>query len=165
MIGPLIRPASDVDLDAILEIHNRAIRETTAIWTDAEADRPDRERWLAAHVAVAHPVIVAEVDGEVAGYASYSSWREKIGYRFTVENSVYVAERYQRQGIGRMLMVELIALARSRGIHVMIAAIEAENASSIAMHRALGFEDPVIIREVGTKFGRWLDLALLRLEL
>ena len=161
----LIRPAADADLDAILEIHNAAIRDTLAIWTDIEVDRADRERWLAAHVADGHPVIVAEVDGAVAGYAAYSQWREKIGYRYTVENSVYVATGYQRRGIARALMVELIALARAAGIHVMIGAIEAGNTASIALHEQLGFEPPVIIREVGTKFDTWLDLALLRLEL
>ena len=161
----LIRPVVDADLDAILEIHNHAIRELLSIWTDVEVDRADRERWLVAHQADGHPVIVAENDGEVVGYAAYGPWREKIGYRFTVENSVYVAQGHQRQGIARLLMVELIALARAAGIHVMIAAIEAGNTPSIALHEQLGFEPPVILREVGIKFDRWLDLAFMRLEL
>lgn len=161
----LIRPATDSDLDAILEIHNAAIRDSLAIWTDIEVDRADRERWFAAHEAEGHPVIVAEVDGVVAGYAAYSQWREKIGYRFTVENSVYVADAFQRRGIARALMVELIALAKAGGIHVMIAGIEAGNIASIALHEQLGFEAPVIVREVGTKFDEWLDLAFMRLAL
>lgn len=161
----LIRPAADADLDAVLEIHNAAIRDTLAIWTETEVDRADRERWLAAHRADGHPVIVAEVDGVVAGYAAYGPWREKTGYRFTVENSVYVASGYQRRGIARALMVELIELARAAGMHVMIGAIEAGNAASIALHEQLGFEPPVVVREVGTKFGKWLDLAFMRLEL
>lgn len=161
----LIRPAVDADLDAILEIHNAAIRESLAIWTDIEADRADRERWLAAHEASGHPVIVAEVGGAVAGYATYSQFRERPGYRFAVENSVYVSEAYQRQGIARALMVELIALARAAGLHVMIAGVEGGNTASMALHRSLGFEAPVVLREVGTKFGGWLDLAFLRLEL
>lgn len=160
-----IRPAADADLDAILQIHNAAIRESLAIWTDIEVDRADRERWLAEHRADGHPVIVAEVEGVVAGYAAYGRWREKAGYRFTVENSVYVAEAYQRRGIARALMIELIALARAAGIHVMIAGIEAGNTASIALHEQLGFEAPLVVREVGTKFDRWLDLAFLRLEL
>lgn len=160
-----IRPATDSDLDAILKIHNHAIRTTTAIWTDVEVDRGDRERWLAAREAAWHPVIIAEIDGSLAGYASYGPWREKTGYRFTVENSVYVAEGFQRRGVARALMVELISLARSRGIHVMIAAIEAGNAGSIALHRSLGFGEPTIVAEVGVKFGRWLDLAFMRLQL
>ena len=161
----LIRRAVDADLDAILEIHNAAIRDSLAIWTEVEVDRADRERWLAAHDRDGHPVIVAEIDGAVAGFAAYSQWRERIGYRFTVENSVYVAGEYQRQGIARALMVELIALARAAGLHVMVAGIEAGNTASIALHESLGFESPVVLREVGTKFGAWLDLAFLRLEL
>lgn len=160
-----IRPATDADLDTILEIHNAAIRDSLALWTETEVDRADRERWLAAHVAGGHPVIVAEVDGEIAGYAAYSQWREKSGYRFTVENSVYVAAAYQRRGIARALMVELIAIAREAGMHVMIGAIEAGNTASISLHEQLGFEPPMIVREVGIKFGDWLDLALMRLEL
>jgi len=161
----IIRPAVDADLDAILAIHNLAIRESLAIWTDVEVDRADRERWLAAHVADGHPVIVAEIDGRVAGYAAYGQWREKLGYRFTVENSVYVAEEFQRRGVARALMVELIRLAREAGMHTMIAGIEAGNTASIELHRQLGFEEPVVIREAGTKFGTWLDLAFLRLQL
>ena len=160
-----IRPATDADLDAVLEIHNAAIRDSLAIWSDTEVDRSDRERWLAEQNANGHPVIVAEINGAVAGYASYSQWRSKTGYRHTVENSVYVAAGFQRQGIARLLMVELLDIARLRGMHVMIAAIEAGNTASIALHEQLGFEPPVIMREVGTKFDRWLDLALMRLEL
>lgn len=160
-----IRPAADSDLDEILDIHNLAIRESLAIWTDVEVDRADRERWLAAHVADGHPVIVAEIDGHVAGYAAYGQWREKLGYRFTVENSVYVAEAFQRRGVARALMVELIRLAREAGMHSMIAGIEAGNTASIELHRQLGFEEPVVIREAGTKFGAWLDLAFMRLQL
>lgn len=161
----LIRSAVDSDLDEILAMHNAAIRDSLAIWTEIEADRADRERWLAAHDAAGHPVIVAEIDGAVAGYAAYGPWREKSGYRHTVENSVYVAEGFQRQGIARLLMVDLIELARENGIHVMIAAIEAGNLASIALHEQLGFEPPQIVREVGIKFDRWLDLAFMRLQL
>jgi L-amino acid N-acyltransferase YncA len=161
----LIRPAVDADLDAILEIHNHAIRELLSIWTETEVDRADRERWLAEHEADGHPVLVAELDGAIAGYASYGPWRSKSGYRHTVENSVYVAPGYQRQGIARLLMVDLIEIARARGIHVMIAAIDAGNAASIALHAQLGFEPPLVVPEVGTKFGRWLDLAFMRLQL
>jgi phosphinothricin acetyltransferase len=161
----LIRPAVDSDLDEILAIHNAAIRDSLAIWTELEVDRADRELWLAAHESAGHPVIVADMDGAVAGYAAYGQWREKTGYRFTVENSVYVAEGFQRQGIARLLMVELIELARARGIHVMIAAIEAGNTASIKLHEQLGFEPPQVMREVGIKFGKWLDLATMRLEL
>ena len=157
-----IRPAVDADLDAVLEIHNAAIRDSLAIWSDTEVDRSDRERWLAEQNANGHPVIVAEINGAVAGYASYSQWRSKTGYRHTVENSVYVHPDAQGRGLGKALMVELLDRATADGHHVMLALIEAENTSSIALHTKLGFEQVGLLPEVGTKFGRWLDLAILR---
>ena len=161
----LIRPATDADLDEILAIHNTAVRESLAIWTEAEETRSDREAWLAGHVSAGEPVLVAEVDGRVAGYATYGPYRPKTGYRFTVENSVYVHDDFQRQGIGRSLMLELIAEARAAGIHVIVAGIEAGNTGSIELHRRLGFDEPVVIKQVGIKFGGWLDLAFMTLTL
>ncbi len=161
----IIRDATDSDLDAVLAIHNAAIRESTAIWSSDEVDRADRERWLASHRADGYPVIVAELDGATVGYACTSRWREKDGYRHTVENSVYVDAAHQGRGIGRALLRELIERSRADGIHVIVAGIEASNLPSIALHESLGFEHAGTIREVGTKFGRWLDLAYLTLTL
>ena len=163
--GMIIRDAVDADLDAILAIHNAAIRDSTAIWTDVEVDRADREAWLAEHRRDGYPVIVAELDGVTVGYASTGRWREKIGYRHTVENSVYVDSGHHGRGIGRALLTELIERSRAAGIHVIVAAIEAENSVSIRLHESLGFVSAGVVPEVGTKFGRWLDLALLTLTL
>ena len=163
--GMIIRDAVDADLDAILAIHNAAIRDSTAIWTDVEVDRADREAWLAEHRRDGYPVIVAELDGVTVGYASTGRWREKIGYRHTVENSVYVGSGHHGRGIGRALLTELIERSRAAGIHVIVAAIEAENSVSIRLHESLGFVSAGVVPEVGTKFGRWLDLALLTLTL
>lgn len=160
-----IRPATDADLDAILAIHNDAILHSTALWTDEPVDRRDRETWYVAQQAAGHPIVVAEIDGSVAGYASYSYWRAKTGYRFSLENSVYVGEHFQGQGVGRALMQNLIAEAKTGGYHVMVADIEAGNVASIALHRSLGFELEGTILEIGFKFGRWLDLAIMRLVL
>lgn len=161
----MIREATDGDLDAILDIHNTAVRESLAIWTDTLETRDDRAAWLAAHQEAGEPVLVAEVDGAVAGYATYGRYRPKTGYRYSVENSVYVHNDFHRRGIARALMLELIERAKAAGLHVMIAGIEAGNEASIALHRQLGFEEPVIVREVGIKFDRWLDLAFMRLPL
>jgi phosphinothricin acetyltransferase len=161
----LIRRATDADLDAILAIHNQAIKTSLAIWTDDPVDRADREAWFAIHAAAGWPIFVAEIDGDVAGYASYSSWRERWGYRKTVENSVYIADSFHRRGIGRALLLKVIDHARAAGMHAMIADIEADNTASIALHESLSFVREGTIREVGTKFGRWLDLAILRLPL
>jgi L-amino acid N-acyltransferase YncA len=160
-----LRPAQDGDLDAILAIHNDAILNSPAIWYDEPVDRANREAWLAEHEAMGHPVIVAEVDGVVAGYASYGPWRPRSGYRYTVENSVYLDAEHQGQGLGRALLVELIARAKASGLHMMVANIEASNTASIRLHRSLGFEQTGFLREVGRKYDRWLDLVILQLAL
>ncbi|MFC8596943.1 GNAT family N-acetyltransferase [Isoptericola sp. NPDC057191] len=161
----ILRDARDSDLDGILTIHNAAIRSSTAIWTDDEVPRDERAAWFAAQRAAGNPVLVADHDGAVAGYATYAQWRAKAGYRHTVEDSVYVADGFQGRGLGRALMTELVARARAAGHHVMLADIEAGNAASVRLHESLGFTHVGRLPEIGTKFGRWLDLAVLALPL
>ncbi len=166
MLQPvLIRDAVEADLPAIRDIYNHAVEHTTAIWNDVLIDVDNRRAWLELRRAKGFPVLVAERDGKVAGYASYGDWRAFDGYRHTVEHSVYVDKDCRGAGIGKKLMLELIARAKAAGMHVMIAAIEAENTPSIALHERLGFRLVGIHREVGIKFGRWLDLAAMELRL
>jgi L-amino acid N-acyltransferase YncA len=160
----LLRDATEADLPIILEIYNDAVANTTAIWNEVLVDLQNRKEWFAARKAKGFPVLVAELDGKVAGYASYGDWRAFDGYRHTVEHSVYVHRDARGGGIGRMLMQELIARAASNGVHVMIAAIESENAASIRLHETLGFRIAGKFSEVGTKFGRWLDLTCMELK-
>lgn len=162
---PKIRDAAQADLYAIMEIYNDAVANTTAIWNDVLVDIDNRRAWFEARRAKGFPVLVAEVVGQVAGYASYGDWRAFDGYRFTVEHSVYVHREFRGLGLGRKLMQELIGQATSNGVHVMIAAIESENEASIALHSALGFRLAGKFSEVGTKFGRWLDLTCMELKL
>lgn len=161
----MIRAAGPGDAAAILEIHNAAVTHSTAIWTDQLETVADREAYLAEHAAAGHAVLVAEADGVVVGYASFGTWRQKNGYRLTVDDSVYVRDGHQGAGVGRALLAELIERARAGGFHVMIADIEAGNTGSIRLHERFGFEVCGTIREVGTKYGRWLDLTVMRLEL
>jgi phosphinothricin acetyltransferase len=161
----IIREATQADAAGILEIHNAAIATSTAIWTDQLVDLADRQAYLADHAAGGHAVLVSEHEGTIVGYASFGTWRQKNGYRNTVDDSVYIRDGHQGQGIGRALLTELIEVARHRGFHVMIADIESGNAGSIRLHEQLGFVVCGNIREVGTKFGRWLDLTILQLEL
>jgi phosphinothricin acetyltransferase len=161
----LIRPAVDADLDAILVIHNDAIQHSTALWTDETVERIDREDWLASRTSAGDAVLVAIENDQVAGYAAYAPWRAKFGYRHTVEDSVYIAAPFQGRGIGRSLLVELIEHARGAGHHVMLADIESGNAASIGLHESLGFVEAGRLREIGTKFERWLDLTILQLDL
>ncbi|MFI6869328.1 GNAT family N-acetyltransferase [Nocardia sp. NPDC050406] len=166
MLAPadlLVRDARASDLPEILAIHNNAIAETTAIWDTELADLDERTAWFQARTRAGCPILVAEIDGAVAGYASYGQFRPKSGYRFSVENSVYVAERFHRRGVARALMAELLVRARQGGVHAMIAAIESSNTVSIALHEKFGFRVVGQLPEVGRKFDRWMDLTLMQL--
>lgn len=161
-----IRDAGTADLDAILAIYNDAVQHTTAIWNDTPVDRANRAAWLAARTAAGYPVLVATAaDGAVLGYASFGDWRAFDGYRHTVEHSVYVHPDARGRGTGHALLAALTGRARALGKHVMVAAIDADNLASLALHRRLGFTETGRMPQVGCKFGRWLDLAWMQLRL
>ena len=160
-----IRDAVEADLPGILDIYNDAVANTTAIWNEAVVDLDNRKAWFAARRERGFPVLVAVRGRQVIGYASYGDWRAFDGYRHTVEHSVYVHRDSRGGGIGRKLMVALIAEAERLDKHVMVAGIESENAASIRLHQQLGFTETGRMREVGTKFGRWLDLTFMQLML
>lgn len=162
----LIRDAVTGDLAAIMAIYNDAVRNTTAIWNDKVVDMPNRLAWFRDRQAAGYPVIVAEgADGSVLGYASFGDWRAFDGFRHTVEHSVYIRDDARGGGIGQALMAALIDRAGQLGKHVMVAAVEAGNKGSIRLHEKLGFRQVGTMPEVGTKFGRWLDLVFLQLTL
>lgn len=160
------RAAHIEDMPAVTAIHNDAVMNTTAIWTESTADLADREQWLDERTQSGFPVIVAvdEIQ-DVVGFASYGPWRAKEGYRLTVEHSVYVRSDQQGKGVGRELMIALIQEAKSAGLHAMVAGVEAQNVGSIKLHEKLGFEQVGLLKQVGQKFGRWLDLTFLQLTL
>lgn len=161
-----IRDASEQDIEGILVIYNHAVTRTTAIWNERLVDLDNRLAWLADRQRAGYPVLVAaRPDGQVAGYASFGDWRPFDGYRHTVEHSVYVAPDAQGAGLGKALMLALIERARALGKHVMVAGIDASNHGSIRLHEGLGFQQVGLMPQVGTKFGRWLDLAFLQLLL
>lgn len=161
-----IRDAVDADAPAIAAIYNDAVVNTTAIWNEVQVDAANRVGWMADRRRLGYPVLVAvDGDGIVLGYASFGDWRAFDGYRHTVEHSVYVRTDRRGGGIGKALMQALITRARDIGKHVMVAAIEAGNQGSIALHEALGFQRTGLMPQVGMKFGRWLDLAFLQLIL
>ncbi len=160
-----VRPATDTDLPAVLAIYNDAVANTTAIWNDNLVDLDNRRAWLDERTGKGFPVLVACLDGEVAGYASYGDWRMWDGYRHTVEHSIYVRSDLQRRGVGGALLAALIAAARAGGKHAMIAGIEAGNVASLRLHERFGFKAVGTFPQVGTKFGRWLDLTMMQLTL
>lgn len=160
-----IRAAAEADLPAILAIYNDAVVNTTAIWNDDIVDLDNRRAWFAARTAQGYPVLVAEADGAVLGYASYGDFRPFQGYRFTVENSIYVAAAARGRGAGARLLAALIDHASAAGKHVMVAGITADNAVSLRLHERQGFVETARMPELGFKFGRFLDLVFLQKRL
>lgn len=161
-----IRDARPADAAAIMAIYNDAVQNTTAIWNDVLVDEANRRTWIAERQARGYPVLVATDEADkVLGYASFGDWRAFDGYRHTVEHSVYVHAEGRGQGTGRRLMQALIARAQALGKHVMVAAIESGNTASVRLHERLGFVQTGHMPQVGTKFGRWLDLSFLQLQL
>ncbi|MFF3348163.1 GNAT family N-acetyltransferase [Streptomyces sp. NPDC002779] len=162
--GVTVRAARPEDTEAVVAIRNHAVEHSTALWTQVPHSPAEGRAWFADHLDRGS-ALVAEVAGEIAGYASYAPWRALEGYRHTVEDSVYVRDGHQGLGIGGSLLTALIATARATGQHSMIAAIESGNGTSIRLHEHRGFVHVGTLKEAGTKFGRWFDLTLMQLRL
>lgn len=162
----IVRDATPADLPAVLAIYNDAVANTTAIWNDNLVDLANRQAWFDLRADQGYPILVAEnASDEVVGYSSFGDWRPFDGFRHTVEHSVYVRNDQRGQGIGPRLMTVLIERARACDKHVMVAAIESGNLASIRLHERLGFLTTGQMPQVGTKFGRWLDLTFMQLML
>jgi phosphinothricin acetyltransferase len=155
----VIRPAGEDDVDAILAITNDAILNSTAMYTYEPMTRAEQAAWLADKRAGGWPVLVADDGAGCLGFATFGPFRTRPAYARTVEHSVYVAGHAHGRGVGRLLMTALIEEARRRGLHAMIGGVDSENAGSLAFHAGLGFVEVGRMREVGWKFGRWLDLV------
>ncbi|WP_138479048.1 GNAT family N-acetyltransferase [Dyadobacter bucti] len=161
----IIRSATPKDLPALLEIINHAILNTTAIYDYEPREYDQQKAWLDQMFNDGMPVVVAEVDGEVIGYGSYNMFRPKIGYKFSVEHSIYLNEKSRGMGVGSRILESLIQRARESGIHTMIAGIDAANRGSIEFHKKYGFIEKGYLKEVGYKFDQWLDLVFMQLLL
>jgi len=161
----IIRKATIEDVEEILEIVNHAILFTTANYLYDAQTLESQVQWFVDKQTKNFPIIVADYHGKTVGFGTYGTFREKIGYQFTVEHSVYVAEPYIGRGIGRLLLEALIVKAKSEGYHTMIGGIDAANKESIAFHKKFGFVENGIIKEVGFKFDKWLDLQFMQLIL
>jgi phosphinothricin acetyltransferase len=163
-----IRTATEADLAGILPIYNHAVEHTTAVFEYRAQTLDLRREWFRAKQAASLPVFVA-VDGvggdRVLGFATYGPFRAWPAYKYSVELSVYVAPDAQRHGLGTGLIRAVIADARARDLHVVMAGITADNVISLRLHERLGFREVAHIPEVGYKFGKWLDLKFLQLVL
>jgi len=150
----------------ILSIFNEAIVNSTALYDYKPRTADMMRAWFEAKATGSFPVIGAEGDGgELMGFATFGSFRTRPAYKYSVEHSVYVDARFRGRGIGRRLLEEVIEAAREQDYHVLIGAIDATNKPSLALHERLGFTHCGTIRQVGFKFGRWLDLSLYQLIL
>lgn len=160
----VIRLATVDDLPAVREIYNYYVERSTCTFQlelDTEAQRLE---WFLSR-SPAHPVVVADVAGDVVGWASLSAWHARAGYARTVEASVYIRHDFHRHGLGRRLMLDLIERARSLGHHTIIGGACTEQAASLALQESLGFERVAHFRQVGHKSGRWLDVVYMQLML
>lgn len=163
MPSPLIRPATAADLPTIRDIVNEVIANSTAIYSFDPVTLDERQAWFDAKQAAGFPLLVADEGGQVLGFSSYGDFRGAWpGYRYTIEHSVHVHAAHRGRGLGAQLIEALFPFARAAGKHVMLGAIDAANEASIGLHRKLGFEAVALLPQVGHKFGRWLDLAILQ---
>jgi phosphinothricin acetyltransferase len=156
------RLAGPGDAEAIRAIYNAEVVGSTVTFDLVPRTREDQLAWLAQHSG-AHPAIVAvEASGTVVGFGSLSPYRPRPAYSTTVEDSVYVHRSERGHGVGRVLLDELVHLSDVHGFHAVMARIVGGHEASVALHRACGFELVGIERQVGRKFGRWLDVALMQ---
>jgi len=157
----LVRPAATSDSEAIREIYNVEVLGSTVTFDLVPRTPDEQDEWMESHAGV-YPVIVAEDDGRVIGFASLSPYRSRPGYSTTAEDSVYVAASYRGVGVGKLLLAELVERGKAHGFHAIMARIVGDHAASISLHRSCGFELVGIEREVGRKFSKWLDVALMQ---
>ncbi len=156
-----IRPAVLADLDGITEIYNNAILETVATFDTEPKTRLEQEAWFAEHGA-REPVLVAEEDDIIVGWASLSQWSDRCAYMDTAESSLYVRKECRGRGIGKKLGQAIVDAGKLAGLHTVIARIAEGNEISIHLFESTGFEHIGVMKEVGFKFGRRLDVYLLQ---
>ena len=157
----LLRPATVDDAAAIAEIYNHEVEHTTATFDLVPRTLDDQRAWIEARSG-AFAAVIADIEGEVLGFAALSPYKERAAYRTSVESSVYVRRDRHGAGIGRALMEHLLDVATASGFHTVLARIEASGATSRRLHETCGFHLVGIEREIGRKFGRWLDVALMQ---
>ncbi len=165
-----VRPAIREDCPGILAIYNEAVLTTTATYDYEPRSLEHRQQWFDDHVRGGFAVFVAvetASDGteSIVGWSALNRYHDRMGFRFTTENSVYVAASHRGRGVGKLLLAPLIPAAQARNLHSIIAAIDASNTASLRLHERFGFVQVGLFRKVGYKFDRWLDVAYLELEL
>jgi phosphinothricin acetyltransferase len=151
-------------MGVVNDIYNHYVRHSTCTYQEDPEPMASRLEWFARHGA-AHPVTVVEAGGQIVGWGALSAYHARSAYRFTVENSVYVAPGFHRRGIGSAILGDLVGRAHTLGHHAIIASIDADQAASIGLHARFGFVEVGHLQEVGFKFGRWLGVVYMELRL
>jgi L-amino acid N-acyltransferase len=160
----IVRLARSDDLERINEIYNYFVVHSTCTYQETPETMEARRLWFADHDAE-HPVTVAEVEGRVQGWGALSPFQKRSAYRFSTENSVYVDRDWHRRGLGGVILADLIRRGRAAGHRTIIAGIDATQDASVAIHVRFGFERVAHLKQVGFKFGRWLDVIYMQLML
>lgn len=159
-----IRPATESDLEAIRAIYNHYVAHSTCTYQIEPETAEERLAWFRGRSAM-HPVTVAEGEGEVIGWGALSPWKSRCAYARSAEASVYVRHDRHRRGVGKALLLDLIERAKAAGLHTIIGGASSDQAASLALQAAVGFETVGTFREVGRKFDRWLDVTYMQLVL
>ncbi len=160
-----LRPATPADAAATADIYNHWVTTTTVTFDLVARTVEQQAAWLGARSGALEVVVAEHDDGTIAGFASLSPYRDRPAYRTTVEDSIYVHPDHRGSGVGRALLGEIVSVARARGFHSVIGRIVGGHEASIGLHASLGFEQVGIEREVGRKFGKWLDVVVMQLLL
>ena len=160
--GVILRRATVADAPAIAAIYNHEVENTTSTFDLVPRTLADQEAWITARSGAFSAIVAVNADGEVLGFGALSPYKERAAYRTSVEDSVYVDRSLARRGIGRLIVSHLLDVARDSGFHAVFARIEASGAASRALHEACGFRLVGVEAEVGRKFNRWLDVALMQ---
>ena len=161
----LIRAAAESDIDSIANIYNEILKTSTAIYRETPVTPQERLEWMRTLQAKEYPLIIAEVQGDILGFASYNDFRPWPGYCYTVEGTIHLRESARRCGIGSRLLAVLIKHARAAGKHMMIAGVDSENTASRRFLEKAGAEQAGHLKEVGFKFGKYLDLVFYQIRI
>lgn len=163
MSNLIIRNATEQDLLEILGIYNDAILNTTAVFQYDVHTMEMRKEWFAQKQKDKFPVFVAEDNNMVVGFGTFGPFRNWQGYKYTVEHSIYIKDRFRNLGLGTLLMQKIINTAKEMNMHTIIAGIVADNEASMLFHSRFGFVEVAYFKEVGYKFDKWLDLIFMQL--
>jgi len=157
-----LRAAQEGDAQAIAEIYNYEVENSTATFDLVPRSLEVQREWIAARSGAFSAIVAVDSVAGVIGFGALSTYRDRAEYRTTVENSVYVHRDHQQRGVGKLLLAALLESARNSGFHIVIARIDSQSSGSLTLHKSLGFTEVGVEREIGRKFGRWLDSVIMQ---